>query len=322
MDADERGLLRDSLAQTVKAAGPDGLRAAVRGFGWFDLLAEDPATAVATLATLQGEHLTDTTLVDDVVLAAAGLDGPARVVYPDPPHGDPTSRLDGDVLAVDGVLNRGDGERLVVPALRRGAVTVVLLDRVPPDGVVPDGPGGGLDPASGWRRARIDLDVSGAEVLQGAAAVAAWSAMRAAGHRALAHELTAVGSRMLVCAVDHVTTREQFGRKLAGFQAVKHALADVRVWQECAELAAEAAWEDHSPDSARIAKVLAGRFVRTAAANCQQVLGGMGFTWEHEFHRLLRRVLVLEPLLGSAARLRVTLGSQLRAEGVPRLAEL
>jgi Acyl-CoA dehydrogenase, C-terminal domain len=80
------------------------------------------------------------------------------------------------------------------------------------------------------------------------------------------------------------------------------------VWQEVAEL--DAAWEDELPASAELAKVLAGRLVRTAAANCQQVLGGMGFTWEHEFHRYLRRGLLLEPPLGSAAQLRAVVGTR------------
>jgi alkylation response protein AidB-like acyl-CoA dehydrogenase len=127
---------------------------------------------------------------------------------------------------------------------------------------------------------------------------------------------------MLGSALEHVKTREQFGRPLGSFQAVKHALADVRVWLECALLAADAAWEDDRPESAEMAKILAGRLFRTAAANCQQVLGGMGFTWEHEFHRYLRRGLVLEPLLGSAAQLRGVLGARVRTTGVPQLAQL
>ncbi|HEY0448704.1 acyl-CoA dehydrogenase family protein [Actinophytocola sp.] len=305
MDAEERRLLRESLRKAVESAGPGGLRAAVTDFGWFDLLAEHPAVAVSTLAELQGELLTDATMLDDVVLAAGGVDGPARVVYPALPHDDPTGAT--------GVVAPGAGDRLVVPVRLGDDVVVVTTDHP-----LPDTASDGLDPDSGWRPVRLDLAPSAAEVVVDAQ----WPLMRAAGHRALAHELTAIGRRMLAGAVEHVSSREQFGRRIGSFQAVKHALADVRVWQECAELAAGAAWEDGAPESARLAKVLAGRFVRTAAANCQQVLGGMGFTWEHDFHRYLRRALVLEPLLGSAAHLRTALGAGLRAHGVPRLAAL
>ena len=318
MDHDERRLLRESLAQVITTAGPGGLRAAVTEFGWHDLLAEHTEAAVSTLATLQGEHLTGMTMIDDCVLAASGLAGPARVVYPDLPYGEPTSALDGRTLTVAGVVVAGEAERLVIPARRGGGCAIVVVDHR-----LPDAEPTGLDPGSGWRRVQVRLELTNdAEVLDEEPSAAAWRAMRAAGQRWLAHELIAVGRRMLSGAVAHVTTREQFGRKIGCFQAVKHALADVRLWQECAELAAEAAWEDDRPEAAELAKILAGRFVRTAAANCQQVLGGMGFTWEHEFHRYLRRALLLEPLLGTAARLRAALGARIRAEGIPRLAAL
>jgi hypothetical protein len=316
MDADDRRLLHESQAQTVAAAPPDGLRAALTEFGWSDLLAEDPAVAVSSLATLQGEHLTGTSLLDDVVLAAGGLSGPAGLVYPDLPHSSPTSQLLGTTLNVSGIISGENSELYVVPALEDGQVVLVTA-------ALPGfEPARGLDPGSGWRQRRLEVVVEPSDVVTGAGAAAQWESMRAAGHRALAHELTAIGGRMLESALDHVKTREQFGRALGTFQAVQHALADVRVWLECAQLAADAAWEDERPESAEMAKILAGRLFRTAAANCQQVLGGMGFTWEHEFHRYLRRGLVLEPLLGSAAQLRAVLGSRIRTAGVPQLAQL
>ncbi len=54
------------------------------------------------------------------------------------------------------------------------------------------------------------------------------------------------------------------------------------------------------PETAAMAKALAGRAARTAARHCQQVLAGIGFTTEHQFHRYVRRVLVLDQLFGSA----------------------
>lgn len=130
---------------------------------------------------------------------------------------------------------------------------------------------------------------------------------------------------MLTMTVEHVVTREQFGRQLATFQVVKHKLADVRHWQEVADLAAEAAWAvtaadepsalQDEVDAALLAKLLAARFVRVARENCQQLLGGMGFTAEHDFHRYLFRCLVLEPLLGGAGDLRAELGSQIKQRG-------
>jgi alkylation response protein AidB-like acyl-CoA dehydrogenase len=124
-----------------------------------------------------------------------------------------------------------------------------------------------------------------------------------------------------------VKSRTQFGKPLASFQAVKHRLADVRLAQECAQLAAGAAWEPAADVDAVIAAVLAkamaNRFTRLAREHCQQVLGGMGFTWEHDFHRYARRALVLEPFFGSTERLHSMLGESMhRTGGTPRLAIL
>jgi hypothetical protein len=318
VDDDDRRLLHDSLAHTVSEAAPGGLRAAVIKFGWHDLLAEEPEVAVSSLAALEGEYLTDTTLLDDMVLAGAGITESAQVVYPDQPYSEPTAHVDEATVAVTGLLAGDDATRLVIPALRGNTVVIVTTAVLG----LPVARSEGMDPAASWRRVQARLALSSAELLDGEEASERWQAMRAAGHRALAHQLTAIGRCMLALAVEHANSRQQFGHLLGSFQAVKHALADVRVWQEAAEQAAEAAWEDSLPESAQLAKIIAGRFVRTAAANCQQVLGGMGFTWEHPFHRYLRRALLLEPVLGSSAQLRGCLGAQLRANGMPQLAQL
>src|SRR5690606_3185031 len=183
--------------------------------------------------------------------------------------------------------------------------------------------GTGIDPAAEWSPVTTTLEVDEAAVVGDADA---WRRLRAAGHRALAHELAGITGVMLDLAVEHVSSRTQFGRPLGSFQAVKHKLADVRLWQECAVLASDAAGEpvdDHeAATAAAIAKVTANRFAETARQHCQQVLGGMGFTWEHDFHRYLKRALLLEPVLGSTEALHAELGAQLRAGTDPRLAML
>ncbi|MGA2932392.1 MAG: acyl-CoA dehydrogenase family protein, partial [Acidimicrobiales bacterium] len=67
------------------------------------------------------------------------------------------------------------------------------------------------------------------------------------------------------------------------------------------------------PTTASVAKALAGRGARTAARHCQQVLAGIGFTTEHEFHLYARRVLVLDELFGSSRSLTRELGAELLA---------
>ncbi len=60
----------------------------------------------------------------------------------------------------------------------------------------------------------------------------------------------------------------------------------------------DAAWLDREPQTAAVAKATAGRGARVAARHCHQVLAGIGFTTEHPFHRCVRRILLLEQLLG------------------------
>ena len=79
-----------------------------------------------------------------------------------------------------------------------------------------------------------------------------------------------------------------------------------------------------SPDlTAMLAKAAAGKAALTAAKHCQQVLGGIGFTAEHDLQHHVKRVLVLDGLLGSSKELTRKAGAGLRARGsAPRLAQL
>ena len=81
---------------------------------------------------------------------------------------------------------------------------------------------------------------------------------------------------------------------------------------------------DDNPDlTALLAKAAAGKAALTAARHCQQVLGGIGFTAEHDLHHHVKRVLVLDGLLGSSRELTRKAGAGLRARGsAPRLVNL
>jgi alkylation response protein AidB-like acyl-CoA dehydrogenase len=120
---------------------------------------------------------------------------------------------------------------------------------------------------------------------------------------------------MLGMARDHALERIQFGRPIASFQAVRHRLAESFVAVEAADAALAAAWDDGSALGAAVAKAVAGRSARTAARHCQQVLAGIGFTTEHPLHRYVRRVVVLDRLLGDARSLTRSLGDDLVVRG-------
>lgn len=335
MDTDEKDLFRTSLEKVTAAAGPDAWPAAVADFGWHELLAEDAHTAVAILADLQGRLLPHASFVDDVALAATGRSewqrrsnapvtrvvlpslGTARVgsVVENPA----TTGSDHCTIAVSGIVSLDPRSTacLLVPA-RIGEDLVVV--RAPLDEQNLTFEPAGIEPESGWTG--VTGNLAGTVVSTGAEAADLWRDVRSAAYRALSYELNAIAREMLTATVDHVSSRKQFGRELGSFQAVKHALADTRVWQECAELAADAAWEGDAAEASILAKSLSGRFFRSAAENCQQLLGGMGFTWEHSFHRYLRRGLILEQLLGSCAALRTELGTAVKSGDMPGLASL
>jgi alkylation response protein AidB-like acyl-CoA dehydrogenase len=142
----------------------------------------------------------------------------------------------------------------------------------------------------------------------------------AAGRRALGWWLVGTSRTMLSLAREHALGRTQFGRPVASFQAIRHKLAETLVAIEGAEATLGAATDDFT---SLLAKAAAGQAALTAARHCQQVLGGIGFTNEHELHRHIKRALVLDGLLGNARELTREAGATLRAQGsAPRLVDL
>jgi alkylation response protein AidB-like acyl-CoA dehydrogenase len=105
-------------------------------------------------------------------------------------------------------------------------------------------------------------------------------------------------------AVEYAKVREQFGRTIATFQAVKHHCANMLVASEsavaCVWDAARAAGEDEQQFgliAAAAATLAFPAYVRNSELNIQ-VHGGIGFTWEHDSHLHLRRALTVQSLLG------------------------
>ncbi|MGW1030493.1 acyl-CoA dehydrogenase family protein [Streptomyces sp. NPDC002577] len=179
--------------------------------------------------------------------------------------------------------------------------TWVLWDRT--DGAKTSGDGQPLDPELPLRRLADGNPVPLAE-----------------GRRALGWWLAGASRAMLSLARSHVLDRIQFGRPLASFQAVRHRLAETLVAIEGAEATLRAAEDDLG---CLLAKAAAGEAALTAARHCQQVLGGIGFTAEHDLHGHVRRTYVLDGLLGSARELTREAGALLLRQGsAPRLTQL
>ncbi|KOV85812.1 acyl-CoA dehydrogenase [Streptomyces sp. NRRL WC-3618] len=144
-----------------------------------------------------------------------------------------------------------------------------------------------------------DADVEGALVRAGDV-----------GAAVLAAEAVGAADRILELTVEHALRREQFGRAIGSFQAVKHRLADVYVQVQAARSAAYyAAWAVASTGAegervGGLALAQALDSLRTAAAEGIQLHGGIGFTWEHEAQLYFKRAAGDELLFGPVHRLR------------------
>ncbi|MEV5528113.1 acyl-CoA dehydrogenase family protein [Streptomyces prunicolor] len=122
----------------------------------------------------------------------------------------------------------------------------------------------------------------------------------------LAAEAVGAADRALERTVQYVKQREQFGRAIGSFQAVKHRLADVYVQVQAAKSAAYyAAWAlGNGERVGGLALAQALEALRTAAGEGIQLHGGIGFTWEHDAHLYFKRAAGDELLFGPVHRLR------------------
>jgi alkylation response protein AidB-like acyl-CoA dehydrogenase len=108
-------------------------------------------------------------------------------------------------------------------------------------------------------------------------------------------ELVGVAEQLLTMTIEHVKVREQFGRPIGSFQAIKHKCATMRIWAQAsaaatyyAAMAVDAGAAD-AELAVSVAKAYVGDAVSRLAGEALQAHGGIGFTWEHDLHLYLRR---------------------------------
>src|SRR3954469_4234364 len=113
----------------------------------------------------------------------------------------------------------------------------------------------------------------------------------------------------LQTATEYAKVREQFGKPIGSFQAIKHMCAEMLLRSEQVAVAAgdagHAANDSDDPQLSIAAAVAAAASIEFAKANakdCIQVLGGIGITWEHDAHLYLRRAYALAQFLGGKSR--------------------
>lgn len=141
------------------------------------------------------------------------------------------------------------------------------------------------------------------------------------GQSAVASALVGVTRKLLNMTLAYVGQREQFGRRVGSFQAVKHRLADWAVGLEAARaLSWYAAWalsagDDGAELGAMTAKSSATEAAHFANRNSLQLHGGIGFTWEYDLHFWLMRGQAWEFSFGHGSPLREAIGRAVLARG-------
>jgi alkylation response protein AidB-like acyl-CoA dehydrogenase len=251
---------------------------------------------VPLLATTLARSVTD---IDDGVVAAVGwMDGPdwdrvgALDVDGDRLTGVREYVVDGHIAELFVVLAEGGAYVVNAAEVRRTALPTLdqtrRLARLECD-AAPARPIGTVDVDRLLDRARIFL---AAEMLGGAQAC-------------------------LDMAVSYAKTRQQFGRPVGSFQAIKHTCAEILVQVASARSVVEAAAValEEDPERAQVlaplAKAYAGEAFFRAAADNLQIHGGIGFTWEADPHLYFKRAKSSELMFGEAAAQRALLANRL-----------
>jgi alkylation response protein AidB-like acyl-CoA dehydrogenase len=222
-----------------------------------------------------------------------------------------TTRVTGTVAGVIGV----DAADRIVGVARRGDELVCVELAAAGQGVRIM-PAGGIDPTR--PTATVHLTDAPAAIL-GVTGQASLRMVAATAATLLAAEMTGGARRCLEMSIEWAGLREQFGRPIGSFQAIKHRCVDMLVAVEAATAATrlatrlgDAASADDHAAAAWMAAGVAARAYRRAAADTIQIHGGMGYTWDHEAHLHLKRAKGSAALLGGTSepdrQLAVTLG--------------
>ena len=317
----QRGSLTEARARLDGApeALPD-FWGELAGLGWLGLhLGEDVGGSgfgleeLVVVAEQTGRALMPGPFLPTVIASAAvqsaGTDEQRARLLPGLADGSVTAAvaLDGDVTVADGkasgfvrtAVGAGIADLLLVP-VGSDVVVVTLRDSGPAAdpvaGVsieVPDN----LDPSR--RSGRVTLDGAPAETVAGGAGALVDSA-----RLLFSAEAVGIARECTEQAAEYAKERQQFGRPIAMFQAVKHHCANMLV---ATELATGNVWDaartDAGTDAFSAAAAAAATLAIPAADLCAQlniqVHGGIGFTWEHDAHMFLRRATAVERVVSA-----------------------
>jgi hypothetical protein len=322
MDTADRALLADAVRNAftgASAAGTFDVDGVLAELGWLDMLAAEPRDALDIVFRALGAVNATATALDDVVVRALGVPPRPELAVVLPPFGswDPPAHAEDGRLCARGLATAraAIADELLLVGDDRDELFAVLLPRW----ALTFTPVRGVDAGARMHAVVVDADASAAVAVE----PPAWDAAVARARRAVGYEIAGACRAMLDLARAHALERVQFGRPVARFQAVRHRLSEALVAIEALDATLTAAADEPGPETAALAKAVAGRSARTVAVHCQQVLAGIGFTTDHPFHRYLKRTMLLDGLFGAADDIVVALGrAVLATKTVPTLIEL
>ncbi len=212
----------------------------------------------------------------------------------------------GDGYRVHGsrgqVQDAGQADWLLVAGRLDGEVVQVLVPRA--------APGVTLAPLSTLDLARrmADVQLDGVEVPLDALLGGGAAALEQMHHQAAvlaAVETVGAMDALFDMTVEYSKDRVAFGRPIGSFQALKHVMADLALALEVSKAAATAAVaavgreRDDAAEVAHMAAAAIGDAGNVLAQQCLQIHGGIGYTWEHDLHLLMRRIQSNSALYGT-----------------------
>ena len=296
--ADIESLVRDSLKQTLAKPFTE-ISSMLAEFGWYDFVHADESFAFTALFEELGHLGALTNALDLAVAAVLGLDGDEPIVWPLTAEGGTEDGGSGTVT-LHGVTLRGglDGNsHLLAPV--NGVMRAIAVSSIDETAL------GGMASGSSWARVRVsgtpDADLG------------PWVDVERRASLAVASELVGVAQRIIEIAADQVSTRQQFGRAIGTYQAVRFRLAESYVEMAGARALVKSAWEDGSPSAARWAKTVAGTAHDVVAKHAIQVCGAIGLSHEHPLPALVRRGFALDALMNAASAHPAAIGRELLA---------
>lgn len=318
MDQDTLDMLRSSLRHVLTEDSGGSLAARLDELGWDEVVADDSSTALRALFEIKGDTLSSADALGPrlaTVLAGSTRDtrlSSATVALPSP-FGPSRCDEGAGSLIID---------TMTLSAVAAGATVVVPVGPAPRLAIVVVGTGltstplGGTDESFGAHHLTGTVAAASVEWIDDDRAATAWNDVVSHGRWLVACELVGIGRHVIAAAARYTGERVQYGRPIGTFQALQHRVASAHSMVVGAgHLAAEAgnAGDDWS---SLVAKAMAGRAAEFACTQAQQCYGAIGYTWEHEFHRYLRRTYVLDRLLGDWRSLEHEIGMRLQTTGV------